>query len=98
MWDLCESCGYLPCGLVTAEHGHSCSAANGILVPRPGIEPMFPTLQGRFLTTEPPVKSQTSRFAKEYLVILNLDGQNYGSQINCIISHVNEGNLKQLVT
>ena len=52
MWDLCESCGILPCGLVIAEHGHNCSAANGILVPRPGTERMFPTLQGRFLTTE----------------------------------------------
>ena len=71
-----ESCGILPCGSVIAEHGHSCSAANGILVSRPGIEPIFPTLQGRFLTTEPPVKSL---FAKEYLVILNLDGQKYGS-------------------
>ena len=26
-----ESCGILPCGSVIAEHGHSCSAANGIL-------------------------------------------------------------------
>ena len=27
-------------------------------LPRPGMEPMFPTLQGRFLTTELPGKSQ----------------------------------------
>ena len=29
----------------------------GILVPRPGIEPMSPALQGRFLTTGPPWES-----------------------------------------
>ena len=29
----------------------------GILVPQPGIEPMTPALQGRFLTTGPPGKS-----------------------------------------
>lgn len=34
----------------------SCSSACGILVPWPGIEPKFPTLQGAFLTTRPPVK------------------------------------------
>ena len=35
----------------------SCSAECGILLPRPGIEPMFPALQGRFLTTGPQEKS-----------------------------------------
>ena len=35
----------------------SCSEACGILVPWPGIEPMSPALQGRFLTTKPPRKS-----------------------------------------
>ena len=34
-----------------------CSAACGILVPRPGIKPACPALEGRFLTTAPPGKS-----------------------------------------
>ena len=33
--------------------GLSCHTACGILVPRPGIEPAFPALEGRFLTTGP---------------------------------------------
>ena len=37
-------------GLVTLQH---------VNLPRPGIEPMFPALVGRFLTTGPPGKSQT---------------------------------------
>ena len=44
-------------GLVVAAHGLSCSAACGILVPQPGIEPASPGLQGGFLTTGPPGKS-----------------------------------------
>ena len=35
-------------------HGLNCSAACGILVPPPGIEPESPALQGGFLTTGPP--------------------------------------------
>ena len=31
--------------------GPSCPAACGILVPRPGIKPVSPTLKGEFLTT-----------------------------------------------
>ena len=38
-------------------HGHGCSAACGILVPEPGIEPMSPALASGFLTTGPPGKS-----------------------------------------
>ena len=37
--------------------GLSCRTAWGILVPRPGIEPTSPALEGRFLTTGPPAKS-----------------------------------------
>ena len=37
-------------------HGLSCSVAYGILVPGPGIEPVSPDLQSRFLTTGPPGK------------------------------------------
>ena len=35
----------------------SCPVACGILVPRPGIEPMSSALEGGFLTTGPPGKS-----------------------------------------
>ena len=38
-------------------HGLSCPTACGILVPRPGIEPMPPVLEGGFSTTGPPGKS-----------------------------------------
>ena len=44
---LISSCGSPTC----------CPMACGILGPRPGIEPMSPALQGRFLTTGPPGKS-----------------------------------------
>ena len=37
--------------------GLSCPAACGILVPRTGIEPASPALEGRFFTTGPPGKS-----------------------------------------
>ena len=36
----------------------SCPEAGGILVPQAGIKPTSPALQGGFLTTEPPGKSQ----------------------------------------
>ena len=49
------------CKILVAEHGlSSCGTqamACGILVPQPGIKPMSPALQGRFLTTGPPGKS-----------------------------------------
>ena len=41
---------------VGVAHGLNCSAACGILVPPPGIEPKSPALQGGFLTTGPPGK------------------------------------------
>ena len=44
-------------GSVVAAHALSCPAACGILVPRPGIEPAFPALEGGFLTPGPPGKS-----------------------------------------
>ena len=43
-------------GSVGMEHGLSCPTACGILVPWPGIEPKFPALEGRFLTSGPPGK------------------------------------------
>ena len=36
---------------VALASGPSCPAACGILVPRPGIKPVSPTLKGKFLTT-----------------------------------------------
>ena len=45
-------------GLSSCGRGLCCSAACGILVPRPGLEPVSPALQGGFVTTGPPVKSQ----------------------------------------
>ena len=38
-------------------HGLSCPTACGILVPRPGIEPTSPALEGEFSTAGPPGKS-----------------------------------------
>ena len=46
----CTSSVVVACGL-------SCPRAYGILVPQPGIEPVSPALEGRFLTTGPPGKS-----------------------------------------
>ena len=40
-------------GSVAVVHGFSCMRK----LPRPGIEPMSPTLAGRFLSTLPPGKS-----------------------------------------
>ena len=55
-----SSCGTraLECaGSVGAARRLSYPAACGIVVPPPGIEPMSPALEGRFLTTGPPGKS-----------------------------------------
>ena len=49
-------------GSVVVAHGLSCLEACGILVPRPGIKPTSPALEGRFLTTGPPGKSQDGKF------------------------------------
>ena len=40
----------------------SCPKVCGISVPQPGIEPASPALEGRFLTTGPPGKSQEEHF------------------------------------
>ena len=64
---LVAACGLLSSGVWALKHMHwgsvvvacglSCPAACGILVPRPGIEPASPALEGGFLTTGPPGKS-----------------------------------------
>ena len=46
-----------PMWALVAAPGLSCSAANGILIPQPGIEPASPALESGVLTTEPPGKS-----------------------------------------
>ena len=46
-------------GLSSCSIGLGCSTTCGMLVPRPGIEPISPAVQGRFLTTGPPGKSPT---------------------------------------
>ena len=51
------TCRLESAGLVGEAHGLICSEARGILVPWPGIEPMFPAFQGGFLTSGPPEKS-----------------------------------------
>ena len=43
-------------GCLVVARRPSCPVACGTLVPRPGIEPMFLALEGRFLTTGPPGK------------------------------------------
>ena len=45
-------------GSVVAVHGLTCPVACGILAPQPGIEPASHALEGGFLTTGPPGKSQ----------------------------------------
>ena len=44
-------------GSVVAELRLTCPEASGILVPQPGMEPVYPALEGGFLTTGPPGKS-----------------------------------------
>ena len=62
---LVAACGIFHCGTrapedagsVVAARRLSCPTACGILVPRPGIEPVSPALEGGFLPTGPPGKS-----------------------------------------
>ena len=49
-------------GLAVAVCGFSYPKARGALVLWPGIKPMSPALQGGFLTTGPPGKSQFLHF------------------------------------
>ena len=56
-----------------AGHGLSCTMACGILVPRPGIEPMSPVLENRFLTTGPPWKSHPPQFLKSRIRVITAE-------------------------
>ena len=66
---LVAACGLLSgCGAQAPGHADSralrlsCPVACGILVPRPGIEPASPALEGGFLITRAPAKSLTILF------------------------------------
>ena len=63
--------------VVATDHRLSCSKACGILVPPPGIKPMSPVLQGRFLTTGPPGKSP-----------VNFNNQLYGGCVCMLICSI----------
>ena len=54
-------------GSVVAACGLSCPVACRILVPRPGIEPASPALEGGFSTTGPPGKSPFRYFDRSYI-------------------------------
>ena len=52
-------------GSVVVAHGLSCPGACGNLVPRPGIKPVSPALEGGFLPNGPPGKAQEGICFKE---------------------------------
>ena len=54
---------------VVVAHGLCCCRAYGILVPRPGIEPMSPALEGGFLTTGLPWKPMIHIFLKSLFLM-----------------------------
>ena len=66
MWDLLLWCAsFSSCGARALEHVGLVAPQHvvcGILASRPGIEPASPALEGRFLTTGPPGKSQDKDF------------------------------------
>ena len=75
--------------LVTV-HGLNCSEPHGILVPGPGIEPMSPALQGRFLSTGLSEKSPQYLFwsiTLNYLILL-LSCSKHMKTIACLPNQV----------
>ena len=50
-------------------HGLSCPGVSGILALQPGIKPMSPALEGRFLTTRPPGKSPKYTLLVPFLMV-----------------------------
>ena len=74
---LCVLCGNLVAMHRLSGHGASyaahrllCSMVCRIMIPRPGIEPVSPVLQGEYLTTGPPRKSLHSSFLKVACIFL----------------------------
>ena len=57
-WVFCFCFNCIGSSLQSSAHRLSCPEAWGTLVHQPEIEPMSPPLEGRFLTTGPPGKSQ----------------------------------------
>ena len=48
----------ISCFSLVVDRGLTCSIGCRILVPLTGMEPTYPKLEGKFLTTSPPGKSQ----------------------------------------
>ena len=57
------------CQVLATAWGLHCSTTCGILVPWPGIKPASPALEGGFLTTRPPGKSQDTFFLLPWVFI-----------------------------
>ena len=84
---------------VVVAHGFSCSAACGILVPQPGIEPVSPALEGRFFTIGPPGKSlilkikrrETSLAVQWLRLCLPMQGVRVWSLVGELGSHMPHG-------
>ena len=66
-------------------HGLSCSMACGILVPRPGIEPMSSALQGGFSTTGYQWKSPCANFCVEICFQFSLPVEMLGRMVTLFI-------------
>ena len=71
-WDRESDTPELCTASVVPECGLTRSLACGILVPRPGIEPMSPALHGGFLTTGPPGRSPTLLIGHSKDTIINV--------------------------
>ena len=57
-----------------------------ILLPQPGTEPLFPALQGRFLATGPPARSQDSNLhcvISKPMLQFGLPGSPAGKESSC---------------
>ena len=64
----------------------SCPLACGILVPRSGIKPVSPELEGRFITTRPPGESPEHFLLGTLFVAFSL----YNNNENCDLVTVYE--------
>ena len=73
---------------VLTVHGPRYSMTGGILVPQPGIEPSFPALEGKFLTTGPLAKCLHVSFRiTVFSDCMPTSGiaESYGSCISCFL-------------
>ena len=60
-------------------------------LPRPGIEPVSPALQGRFLTTGPPGKARLFLFIYIYVCMYVGEGDGTPLQYSCLENRVDRG-------